>query len=100
MTRVDSGAVPPASPWSYIGVGCLTMPIGFFGGGMIAVLIAKIVGASTGCTPPEGFPACNTFEFLIPGGLIGLIGLPAVAILRLRQGRRSGVPDATSQGRA
>ena len=99
MTRGDAGDMPPSSSWSYIGVGCLTIPIGFFGGGMIAVLIAKIVGAASGCTPPEGFPACNTFEFLFPGALIGLLGLPTVAILRLRKGRKSG-PETTSQGRA
>jgi len=74
--------------WPYIGVGCLTLPVGFFGGGMIAVLIAKIVGAVTGCTPPQGFPACATWDFLLPGALIGGVGLPTMAILRLRQGRK------------
>jgi hypothetical protein len=87
-----------SSRWSYIGVGCFTMPIGFFGGAMIAVLIAKIVGAAKGCTPPEGFPACNTFEFFFSGGLIGLIGLPTVAVLRLRKGRQVAGPETTSQG--
>ena len=98
VTSPETAAEPrPDSPWSYIGVGCLTIPIGFFGGGMIAVLIAKIVGAMKGCVAPEGFPACHTFEFLLPGGLIGAIGLPVVAILRLRQGRRKG-SATTSQG--
>jgi hypothetical protein len=87
--RPASAAQAPPSGWSYIGVGCFTVPIGFFGGGMIAVLIAKIVGAARNCTPPEGLPACNTFEFLLPGALIGLIALPALAVLRLRKGRRS-----------
>jgi hypothetical protein len=74
-------------PWPYIGVGCLTAPIGFFGGGMIAVLFAKITDAVRNCTPPEGLPACNTWEFLYPGALIGLLGLPTVALYRLRRGR-------------
>ena len=65
---------------------------------MIAVLIAKIVGAMTRCTAPEGFPACNTFEFLLPGGLIGAIGLPTVALLRLRKGRKATGPATTSEG--
>jgi hypothetical protein len=85
---VDGGP-PKETLWPYIGVGCFTAPIGFFGGGMIAVLIAKIVGAVNGCDPPEGFPACNTFEFLLPGALVGLVGLPVAAILRLRQGRKA-----------
>jgi hypothetical protein len=74
-------------PWPYIGVGCLTAPIGFFGGGMIAVLFAKIADAVRNCTPPEGLPACNTWEFLYPGAVIGLIGLPTLALYRLRRGR-------------
>ena len=75
--------------WPYIGVGCFTAPIGFFGGGMIAVLIAKIVGAVQGCVAPEGFPACHTWEFLVPGALLGLVGLPTMALVRLHQGRRT-----------
>jgi hypothetical protein len=92
---------PASSPrteggnWSYIGVGCFTIPIGFFGGGMIAVLIAKIVGAVRGCAPPEGFPACNTFEFLLPGALVGMIGLPIAALLRLRSGRKAAGANET-----
>ena len=81
------GEAPKGSAWSYIGVGCFTAPIGFFGGGMIAVLVAKIVGSTQGCKPPEGLPACNTWEFLIPGALIGLVALPAAALWRLRRGR-------------
>jgi hypothetical protein len=79
----------PNTVWPYIGVGCFTAPIGFFGGGMIAVLIAKIVGAISGCPAPKDLPACNTFEFLWPGAFIGLVGLPLMAILRLRKGRRA-----------
>jgi hypothetical protein len=85
---VGPAAEPKASPWSYIGVGCLTAPIGFFGGGMIAVLVAKLVGAVQNCTAPEGLPACHTFEFLYPGALIGLIGLPLLSVVRLRAGRK------------
>jgi hypothetical protein len=54
---------------------------------MIAVLVAKVVGAVQGCTPPKGFPACHTWEFLYPGALIGLIGLPMLSLWRLRKGR-------------
>lgn len=75
-------------PWPYIGVGCLTAPIGFFGGGMIATLLAKFVGSVQQCKPPDGLPACNTFEFLVPGALIGLLGLPTIALYRLRRGRK------------
>ena len=99
MSRPGTADVTrPDSVWSYIGVGCLTIPIGFFGGGMIAVLIAKFVGALNGCTPPKDFPACNTFEFLVPGALIGIIGLPTAALLRLRLGRKRTRPDTAGEG--
>ena len=93
---VGTAAKPKDSPWSYIGVGCVTAPIGFFGGGMIAVLIAKIVGAAKSCPAPEGLPACNTFEFLAVGALIGMIGLPALSVWRLRLGRRRAALGGTS----
>jgi hypothetical protein len=63
------------------------MVIGFFGGGMIAALVAKVVGATRGCVPPEGFPACNTWSFVLPGAFLGMVGLPIAAIWRLRAGR-------------
>ncbi len=92
----DAGASPKSSPWSYIGVGCLTAPIGFFGGGMIAVLIAKLVSSIQNCTAPEGLPACNTFEFLVPGALIGLVGLPLLSVWRLHVGRKKAAAGGTS----
>jgi len=75
--------------WPYIGVGCVTTVVGFFGGGMIAALVAKFVGMVQGCRPPEGFPACDTWSYVLPGALIGAGLLPTMAIRRLRQGRKS-----------
>lgn len=73
---------------TYIGVGCFTALGGFFGGGMIAVLIGKIVGSVRGCQPPEGLPACDWGSYALVGMVIGVVGLPLVSIMRLR-GRRS-----------
>ena len=92
----DGSAAPKGSAWSYIGVGCLTAPIGFFGGGMIAVLIAKIVGGLQHCNAPEGFPACNTFEFLFPGALVGMVSLPLLSVWRLRVGRKKAATGGTT----
>lgn len=69
-------------------VGCLTAVAGFFGGGMIAVLIGKWVGAARGCVPREGLPACDWEVYVGIGGLIGLIMLPTMTILALRRSRR------------
>ena len=83
---------PPTAPdtiWPYIGVGCLTLVVGFFGGGMISVLIGKVVDGVTGCRPAEGLPVCAWWRYVLIGGAVGAVVLPAMALLRLRQGRRS-----------
>jgi hypothetical protein len=73
----------------YLGVGCFSVIAGFAGGGMISVLIAKIVGAATKC-PAEaetGAP-CNWFMFWFFGAIVGAVLLPVVTIALLRRGRR------------
>lgn len=69
-------------------LGCLLAIPGFFGGGMIAVAIAMFVDDVTRCKAPEGLPACGTFEFLIVGGVAGLVLLPGIALWRLHRRRR------------
>lgn len=73
--------------WPYIGVGCLTAVIGFFGGGMIGMLVGKVTDAVTGCSPPEGLPVCTWWRYWWSGALVGLVGLPSLAVWRLRRGR-------------
>src|ERR1043166_7627297 len=73
----------------YVGVGCVTAIAGLFGGGMVAVLIAKIVGAIQKCpaNPDTGAP-CAWSLYWTWGARIGLIGLPALAIWRFHRGRQ------------
>ena len=72
----------------YLGVGCLTAVGGGVGGGMIGVLVAKIVGALIRCTgDPESGAPCNWTTFWVWGAGIGVILLPAVALWRMRRGR-------------
>ena len=85
----------PDSAWPYIGVGCLTLVVGFFGGGMIAVLMGKIVDGFTGCRPGEGLPVCFWWRYVLIGGLIGGLGLPTMALIRLRRGRTR--PDTSTE---
>lgn len=73
---------------SLVGVGCFSAFAGFFGGGMIAVLVAWIVGSARRCEPPTGIPACDWNKFALMGMLLGVIILPLVSIMRLK-GRRS-----------
>ena len=75
--------------WPYIGVGCITFVSGFFGGGMIAVLVAKVVGAAQSCTPDaETGAPCNWFSYAMVGALIGMVLFPTTATLLLRRGRK------------
>jgi hypothetical protein len=81
----DQPPLPPAVRNTL--VGCLTFVVGFFGGGMMAVLVGKGVDLVTGCTPSEGLPTCITWAwYALVGGAIGAIGLPAVVLTRLRRG--------------
>jgi hypothetical protein len=70
-----------------IGVGCVTMFAGFFSGGMIAVMIAKLVGSVQGCKPAEGLPACNWWVYAGVGAVVGALTLPVLALMRLNRRR-------------
>ncbi len=79
---------PDVSRGTLAGVGCVTAVAGLFSGGMIAVLIAKIVTQIRGCTPIEGTPACDWHVYAAVGMLVGVVTLPIISIWRLK-GRRS-----------
>ena len=85
---------------AYVGVGCLMAVIGLVGGGMIAVLVAKIVGAVRGCAPDaETGAPCNWTVFWAWGAWIGLLLVPTIAIWRMRRGRnRPAAPENTEPG--
>ncbi|HEY8851364.1 MAG TPA: hypothetical protein VIM36_04220 [Gemmatimonadaceae bacterium] len=70
-----------------VGVGCVTTVAGFFGGGMIAVFIGKVVGSVQGCKPSEGLPACNWWVYAGIGAVLGALTLPGVVLIRLNQAR-------------
>ncbi len=80
----------------YIGVGCLTVAGGTMGGAMVAVLIAKVVGYLTRCTPIEGLPACDWHIYAGWGALIGILTLPTAALWRVRQSHAA--EDANKTG--
>lgn len=72
--------------------------IGLAGGGMIAVLVAKIVGAIRGCAPDaETGAPCSWFAYAVFGALTGLVVLPSVAIWRMRQGERGELASGNTE---
>ncbi len=74
--------------WPYLGVGCITLFAGFFGGGMIAVLLAKVVGGMRSCAADADTGApCDWFTYMAIGACAGAVCLPAIALWRMRRGR-------------
>jgi hypothetical protein len=84
--------VTNTSKWEYFGVGCFSTFAGLAGGAMIAVLVAKIVGAARGCSPEADTGApCNWFTFMVFGAVAGAVLTPVVSVWFFRRGRmRSG----------
>jgi MFS family permease len=72
----------------YVGVGCVTAMAGLFSGGMVGVLVAKMVGSFRGCKPEAELPACDWHVYAGIGMLIGLLTLPVLALSRLRRSER------------
>ena len=74
--------------WPYVGVGCLSAVVGLVGGGMIAVLIAKVVGGISGCrADAETGAPCDWSSYWTWGARIGLILVPTIVIWRMRKAR-------------
>ena len=69
-----------------VGVGCFTTFIGFFGGAMISVLIAKVVSQALNEPQCEGLPTCNWLTWAARGGVVGMIILPTISVWRLKRG--------------
>jgi hypothetical protein len=74
--------------WPYLGVGCLSAVVGLAGGGMIAVLIAKIVGGITGCrSAAETGAPCDWNIYWTWGARIGVVLVPIIVLWRMRKSR-------------
>ncbi|HSA55839.1 MAG TPA: hypothetical protein VLE53_09045 [Gemmatimonadaceae bacterium] len=75
-----------------IGVGCFSTFVGFWSGGMIGVLVGRIIGSARNCAPPEGLPACDWYWYAAGGMLVGATTLPLFVLRRLRGRDRAGRP--------
>jgi hypothetical protein len=83
-----AGGQTDTTKWEYLGVGCFSAFVGFAGGGMIAVLIAKVVGAFARCAADKetGAP-CNWYTYAVYGAISGLVLVPVVSLWLFRRGR-------------
>jgi hypothetical protein len=64
---------------------------------MIAVLVAKIVGAVQGCPSGEHGQPCNWYVYAAVGAVAGAVSLPVLALRKLRRGDTVG-RDTQSEG--
>jgi len=84
-----SGGQTSTTKWEYFGVGCFSTFIGFAGGGMIAVLVAKIAGGLQRCPADKDTGApCNWLTYAFYGAVVGAFVLPTIAITLLRRARK------------
>lgn len=72
-----------------LGVGCFTTFVGFWSGGMIGVLIGKVVGAVQKCPSGENGQPCNWQVYAAVGMVVGMITLPVLALRRMRASQRA-----------
>jgi hypothetical protein len=68
-----------------IGLGCFSTFVGFWSGGMVGVLVGRVVGSARNCMPPEGLPACDWYWYAAVGMIIGATTLPVLVLRRLRR---------------
>jgi hypothetical protein len=74
--------------WPYLGVGCITAVVGLVGGGMIAVLVSKIVSSVRGCAPDvETGAPCDWSTYWTWGARIGFVLLPTIVLWRMWMAR-------------
>lgn len=70
------------------GVGCFSLFVGLWSGGMVGVLVGKFIEGARGAPSCDGLPACNWYVYAGVGAAIGAVTLPALVMWRLRRGRQ------------
>ena len=68
-----------------IGVGCFMVFLGFWSGGMVAVLLGKMIEGARRSPSCEGLPICNWYLYAAVGAVVGAITLPILVLRRLRR---------------
>ena len=68
-----------------IGVGCFATFVGFWSGGMVAVLIGRMVEGLRQSPSCQGLPICNWTSYALVGAVLGAVTLPVLVLMRLRR---------------
>jgi hypothetical protein len=90
MSPNDAPPVESGSAWEYVGLGCITLVAGLFGGGMLGVLVAKVVGWAQQCTSDANTGApCAWTNFWFFGAVAGAVIFPTTVLVLRYRGRRA-----------
>ncbi len=71
-----------------VGVGCFSLFVGLWSGGMVGVLVGKFIEGARRAPSCEGLPVCNWYVYAGIGAAIGAVTLPVLVLWRLRRGRQ------------
>jgi hypothetical protein len=71
-----------------VGIGCVTFFLGALSGGMIAVLISKLVAFLTRAPSCPGIPTCNWYIYWVIGALLGAVSLSALTVYALSKPKK------------
>ncbi|HEU4628673.1 MAG TPA: hypothetical protein VFS08_02980 [Gemmatimonadaceae bacterium] len=96
----QAGSEEISGCWGRAGFGCATVLGGWFGGGIIAIMVLKILSFFTRVGNCNDLPVpCNWYKFAFAGAVVGAIGLPGVLLWKMRR-RPPGEPgnDHTDRG--
>jgi MFS family permease len=78
-------AVQGASRSRNVAIGCFATVAGMFSGGMVAVLIGRLVEGVRRSPSCEGLPICNWYVYWWVGAVLGAVSLPILVLRRLRR---------------
>ena len=94
MPAGDEGGPVPMSNEDAIafgrrfGVGCFSLFVGLWSGGMVGVLVGKFIEGARRAPSCDGLPTCNWYVYAGIGAALGAVTLPALVLWRLRRGRQ------------
>ena len=94
----EQGAEELSGCWGRAGVGCVTLFAGAISGGMVGVLLSKIVAFFTRAPACPGVPSCDWHVYAGVGILVGSLSLFALAMWRTGRGKGRGRGDGGTTG--
>ena len=87
MAEQGSAGEELSGCWGRAGFGCAMVAGGWFGGGIIAIMVLKVLSFFTRVGNCSELPVpCNWYHFAFAGAVLGAIVLPAGAIWKMRRG--------------